>query len=101
MKSFFETGMKRTTSFAVAGAKNGSSFRLSLSNQKIKGILPNTDLTKNNIALNGDIAVTDKLTVGGSASYISNKSDNIAENGYNGGNPMQSLGQWFGRQVDT
>ena len=100
MKSFFETGMKRTTSLAVAGAKNGSSFRLSLSNQKIKGILPNTDLTKNNIALNGDIAVTDKITVGGSASYISNKSDNIAENGYNGGNPMQSLGQWFGRQVD-
>ncbi len=100
MKSFFQTGMKTTTSLAVAGAKNGSSFRLSLSNQKIKGILPNTDLTKNNVALNGDIAVTDKITVGGSASYISNKSDNIAENGYNGGNPMQSLGQWFGRQVD-
>ena len=32
--------------------------------------------------------------------YISNKSDNIAENGYNAGNPMQSLSQWFGRQVD-
>jgi len=100
MKSFFQTGMKTTTSLAVAGAKNGASFRLSVSNQKIKGILPNTDLTKNNIALNGDIAVTDKITIGGSASYISNKSDNIAENGYNGGNPMQSIGQWFGRQVD-
>jgi TonB-linked SusC/RagA family outer membrane protein len=99
-KDFFETGMKRTTSLAVAGAKGGSSFRLSISNQKIKGILPNTDLTKNNIALNGDLAVTDKITIGGSASYISNKSDNIAENGYNGGNPMQSIGQWFGRQVD-
>ncbi|MCX6254615.1 MAG: TonB-dependent receptor [Bacteroidia bacterium] len=56
--------------------------------------------TKNNIALNGEIAVTDKITVGGSATYISNKSENIAENGYNGGNPMQSLSQWFGRQVD-
>jgi TonB-linked SusC/RagA family outer membrane protein len=100
MKSFFQTGLKTTTSLAVAGAKNGASFRLSVSNQKIKGILPNTDLTKNNIALNGDIAVTDKITIGGSASYISNKSDNIAENGYNGGNPMQSIGQWFGRQVD-
>jgi TonB-linked SusC/RagA family outer membrane protein len=92
--------LKTTTSLAVAGAKQGASFRLSLSNQKIKGILPNTDLTKNNIALNGEIAVTDKITVGGSATYISNKSNNIAENGYNGGNPMQSLGQWFGRQVD-
>jgi TonB-linked SusC/RagA family outer membrane protein len=100
IKSYFETGMKRTTSLAVAGAKQGANFRLSLSNQKIKGILPNTDLTKNNIALNGELAVTDKITVGGSATYISNKSNNIAENGYNGGNPMQSLAQWFGRQVD-
>ncbi|MGE5419363.1 MAG: SusC/RagA family TonB-linked outer membrane protein, partial [Chloroflexota bacterium] len=100
IKSFFETGMKRTTSLAVSGAKDGGNFRLSLSNQKITGILPNTDLTKNNILLSGEMAVTDKITVGGSATYISNKSDNIAENGYNGGNPMQSLGQWFGRQVD-
>jgi len=100
IKSFFQTGMRRTTSVAISGAKQGADFRLSLSNQKITGILPNTDLTRNNVALNGNIALSDKITFGGSASYISNKSDNIAENGYNGGNPMQSLGQWFGRQVD-
>jgi TonB-linked SusC/RagA family outer membrane protein len=100
VKSFFETGLKRTTNFAVTGAKQGANFRLSIGNQKIKGILPNTDLTKNNVSLNGELAVTNKITVGGSATYISNKSNNIAENGYNGGNPMQSMGQWFGRQVD-
>jgi TonB-linked SusC/RagA family outer membrane protein len=100
VKSFFETGVKRTTNLSVAGAREGANFRLSLSNQKIKGILPNTDLTKNSIALNGELAVTDRITIGGSANYISNKSDNISENGYNGGNPMQSLSQWFGRQVD-
>ncbi len=100
IKSFFQTGVKQTTNVAVAGSKDGADFRLSLNNQKIKGILPNTDLTKNTVALNGSLAVTDKITVGGSANYISNKSDNIAENGYNGGNPMQSLSQWFGRQVD-
>jgi TonB-linked SusC/RagA family outer membrane protein len=100
VKSYIETGMRRTTSIAIAGARQGADFRLSLSNQKIKGIMPNTDLTRNNVALNGSLAVTNKITFGGSASYISNKSDNIAENGYNGGNPMQSIGQWFGRQVD-
>ncbi|TFH46572.1 MAG: SusC/RagA family TonB-linked outer membrane protein, partial [Bacteroidia bacterium] len=100
IKSFFEAGMKRTTNLAVAGATEKSNFRLSVSNQKISGILPNTDLTKNTIQLNGDMNVTDRITVGGSASYIMNKSDNIAENGYNAGNPMQSLMQWFGRQVD-
>jgi len=100
IKSYFETGMKRTTNLAISGAKQGASFRLSLSNQKITGILPNTDLRKNTVQLNGDMNVTSKITVGGSATYISNKSDNIAENGYSAGNPMQSLMQWFGRQVD-
>jgi TonB-linked SusC/RagA family outer membrane protein len=100
VKSFFETGLKSTTSVAIAGARQGANFRLSFSNQNIKGVLPNTDLKKNTIALNGELAITDKITVGGSANYISNVSDNIAENGYNGGNPMQSISQWFGRQVD-
>jgi TonB-linked SusC/RagA family outer membrane protein len=100
IKSFFETGLKRTTNLAIAGAKGGSNFRLSLSNQNVKGILPNTDLTKNSVNLNSNLAVTDKITVGGNITYVNNKSNNIAENGYNGGNPMQSISQWFGRQVD-
>jgi TonB-linked SusC/RagA family outer membrane protein len=100
IKSFFETGLKRTTNVAISGSKKGADFRLAFSNMKIKGILPNTDLQKNNVTFNGNLQVNDKLTFGASAQYISNKSDNIAENGYNGGNPMQSLGQWYGRQVD-
>ncbi len=100
VKSFFQTGMKTTTNVAITGARQGADFRLSLSNQKIKGILPNTDLTKNSISLNGSLAVNDRISIGGSVNYISNNSDNIAENGYNGGNPMQSLSQWFGRQVN-
>jgi len=100
IKDFFETGVKRTTNVAISGAKGGSNFRLSFSNQDVKGILPNTDLRKNTINLNSELAVTDKITIGGSAYYIQNRSDNIAENGYDGGNPMQSLSQWFGRQVD-
>jgi TonB-linked SusC/RagA family outer membrane protein len=100
VESFFQTGLKSTTTVAVAGAKQGASFRLSMSNQNISGIMPNTDLKKNTIAFNGEMAVTSKITVGASAQYISNKSDNIAMNGYNAGNPMQSISQWFGRQVD-
>ncbi len=100
IKDFFETGVKRTTNVAISGAKGGSNFRLSLSNQDVKGILPNTDLRKNTINLNSQLAVTDNITVGGNAYFINNKSNNIAENGYNGGNPMQSISQWFGRQVD-
>lgn len=100
IRDFFQTGMKSTTTLAVAGSKDGADFRLSISDQRIKGILPNTDLTKNTVSLNGSLNVTNKITVSGSATYVNNQSDNIAENGYNQGNPLQSIGQWAGRQID-
>jgi TonB-linked SusC/RagA family outer membrane protein len=101
IKDFFETGLKRTTSFAVSGASDNAHFRLSISNQDVKGTMPSTDLRKNTVSINSGLNVTDKLSVAGGVTYVSNKSDNIVENGYNAGNPMQSLSQWFGRQVDT
>ncbi|HUS87394.1 MAG TPA: SusC/RagA family TonB-linked outer membrane protein [Bacteroidales bacterium] len=100
VKDYFDTGLKRTTSLALQGATDNSNFRLSISNQDIKGIIHNSDLRKNSVSLNAGLDVTDRLRVAGSANYISNKSDNIVEGGYSGGNPMQSLGQWFGRQVN-
>lgn len=100
VKDFFVTGLTRTTNLALSGADNKASFRLSLSNQDVTGIMPSTDLRKNTVSVNAGLNVSDKLNVGGSVNYISNKSDNIVEGGYGGGNPMQSLGQWFGRQVD-
>jgi len=98
---FFTTGHKRTVNLALSGATENSNFRLSLANQDISGTIPFTDLRKNTVQLNAGMDVTDRLNVSGGATYISNVSDNIVEGGYNQGNPMQSIGQWFGRQVDV
>ena len=100
VKDFFVTGHKRTVSLALSGATENSNFRLSLSNQDIAGTMPYTDLRKNTVQLNAGMDVTDRLNVGGGVTYISNKSDNIVEGGYSGSNPLQSISQWFGRQVD-
>jgi hypothetical protein len=100
VRDFFETGVKMTNSLALQGATDNSNFRLSVSNQNIKGIIWNSDLVKNSVSLAGGLDVNDRLRVEGSATYVNNSSDNIVEGGYSGGNPMQSLGQWFGRQVD-
>ncbi|MBE9511258.1 MAG: TonB-dependent receptor plug domain-containing protein [Bacteroidetes bacterium] len=100
VKDFFETGLKRTTNLALSGASDKAHFRLSISNQDVTGTMPCTDLRKNTVSINSGLNVTDKLSVGGGITYVSNKSDNIVENGYTGGNPMQSISQWFGRQVD-
>ena len=100
VKDFFETGHRITHNLSFSGASDNANFRLSYSNQDVKGTIPATDLKKNTLNLSSGYNVTKKLKVGGSATYISNKSDNIVENGYSQGNPMQSLGQWFGRQVN-
>jgi len=101
VKDFFETGLTRTTNLSLAGQGDKANFRLSLANQEVSGIMWNTDLTRNTVTLNAGASLTNKLSVGGSAMYIDNHSDNIVEGGYGYGNPMQSLGQWFGRQVDV
>lgn len=101
VKNVFETGISATNTLTFHGAGDKANFRLSLGNQSIKGMIPNTDLTKNTITLAAGMNVTDKFKVSGSANYINNSSDNIMGGGYSGENIFQSLSQWFGRQVDT
>ncbi|MCK4343915.1 MAG: SusC/RagA family TonB-linked outer membrane protein [Bacteroidales bacterium] len=100
VKDFFVTGRNRTTNLALQGGDDRTDFRLSLSNQDQTGIMENTDLKKNTVNLNLGLAVTNKIRIGGAATYISNRSDNLVERGYSGSNPMQSLSMFFGRQVN-
>lgn len=101
VKDVFVTGLNATNTLVLRGSDEKADFRLSLSNQKVTGIVPNTDLTKNTVNLNAGLNVTTKIRVSGNITYINNRSDNIMRNGYSGGNILQSLSQWFGRQVDT
>jgi len=101
IKNFFETGHRITQNLSLQGSSDVAHFRLSYSNMDVKGTMPNTDLKKNTVNLSAGYNVTRKLNVGGTVTYINNSSDNIVQNGYDAQNPMQSLGQWFGRQINT
>ena len=100
IKDMLQTGLTATNNITLQGADEKANFRLSLGNQNVKGMLPNTDLKKNNVAFNAGLNVTDKFRVTASANYISNKSDNIMSAGYTSAGVFQSTCQWFGRQVD-
>lgn len=100
VKDFFETGHNIATNLAVTGGGDRSSFRLSLTNAVQKGIVPNTDLKKNTLNLTGSVSPTRRMSVTGSANYISSKSNNMPGYGYDAQNIMQSIASWFGRQVD-
>ncbi|WP_163707951.1 SusC/RagA family TonB-linked outer membrane protein [Mangrovibacterium lignilyticum] len=100
VKDFFETGVTYDNSVAVQTSNETSSTRLFLSRQDITGTIPNTDLDKTTASLSGSITPNDKFTAQGSVTYTQSKSDNLPGQGYSTNNVMQSLGGWFGRQVN-
>ena len=100
VKNFFKTGQTYVNSLGITGGNDKGSFRLGLSNTKILGTVPNTDLKRNNVSFRGLLNVSERFTAQVSANYIQNKSDNLPGVGYDVNNVMQSIGGWFGRQVN-
>ncbi len=76
VKDFFETGMTNTVNVALNGANDLGNFRLSFTNVQNTGIVPNSDLKRNNISLNAGYKLHPKFRVTTSIAYTNNKSNN-------------------------
>ncbi len=100
VKDFFVTGLTFDNNVEITGGDEKAGVRLSIGNQTVKGAIPNTDLTKNSVFLNGRIQLTNKLKAEANVNYINNHSNNLPGGGYDENNVMQSIGSWFGRQVN-
>ena len=100
-RDFFQTGATIDNSVEIyGGSGTETSARLSFSNMTSSGTIPNTDLTRNSVNFSGITNVTERLSARLNATYVNNSSDNLPGGGYNSDNVMQSIGGWFGRQVD-
>jgi len=100
LRDFFETGMKQNYNVAFNGGNDKGTFRLSYTNLTEKGIMPNSRIRKNIVNFNGSYNFTEKLSAESSVSYINDYTKGRFGTGYDPGNPMQSLGQWFQANVD-
>ena len=100
INDFFQTGVTLSNNFALEGANEKSNIRLSWTNLDQKGTIPNTDLKRNTIAMNGGINVTDKLTVNSAINYQRTESGNRPSISY-GTESLMYLWIWYGRQVNT
>ena len=100
LRDFFETGIKQNYNIAFDGGNDKGTFRLSYTNLTEKGIMPNSQIRKNIVNFNGSYNFTDKLSAESSVSYINDYTKGRYGTGYDPGNPMQSLGQWFQANVD-
>ncbi|MEQ8359475.1 MAG: SusC/RagA family TonB-linked outer membrane protein [Cytophagales bacterium] len=97
---FFETGKTFTNSVAIASSGDFGNVRFSWTNLDQTGILPNTDLKRNTLALSTSLDLTDKLNVATSINYIDTESKNRPAISY-GTESLMYLWIWYGRQINT
>ena len=99
-RDFFETGTTFDNTVEIFGAGDKTTARLGLSSMSSAGTIPNTDLTRYGVNFSGNIELSDRFDARATFNYVKNFSDNLPGGGYSSDNVMQSIGGWFGRQVD-
>lgn len=99
VRDFFETGSTVSNNVALTGGNETSNFRLSLTDMRQDGMVPNTGLDRQTISLNAGSQLSDKFSADASVNYVRSGSDNIPGGGYDNNNPMQQF-TWFQRQVN-
>ena len=97
--TYYKNPTTYMNSFSVENTFKAGNIRLSYTNYKQDGLLPNSQMLKNNVLLNGSWKITDRLTVSGSANYIASKNQGRNETGY-GTSSILSLRQWTQMNVD-
>jgi TonB-linked SusC/RagA family outer membrane protein len=75
-KDFFRTGSTFTNNIAVTGNNKDGNFRLSFTNLKNEGIIPNTDLKRNTLNLAAGYMLHPKVKVSTNIGYTKNSSGN-------------------------
>jgi TonB-linked SusC/RagA family outer membrane protein len=100
INDFFETGVTRTNNIEFSTSNDWGNVRLSYTNLDQKGMVPNTDLTRNSVSLKGGLNLTDKLSINSTINYIKSQSDNRPAISY-GTESLMYLWIWYGRQINT
>lgn len=100
---FFETPITTTNSVAIAGGSDKANYRIAYTRFDQDGIMPNSNLTRDNISINTSFDITDKFSVSGSANYIltdalgRNRTGN--ETGGNAQNVISSMRKYWAMNV--
>lgn len=99
LKNFLQTGNTFTNNVALVGGNKDGDFRLSYTNLDQKGIVPNTDLTRNTISVSGGYNLNSRLSVKAFVSYIKSESDNRPSISYGTESIMYLFNCWLPASV--
>ncbi len=97
--TFFKTAQTYTNTVAIDNTFDKGSYRLSYTDYKNLGIMPNSSLNKNSFLVNGNWKVNDRLTVSGSGNFIQTDGKGRNSTGYNYN--IMGWRQWWQTNVDV
>jgi len=98
--NFFRTGIVNTNNISISQADDKGDFRMSFTNMNNRGIVPNTDLTRNTVYTSlGRKLFDQKLEVRLNAFNIRNQSGNVPNGGYDESSSIMYGWLWYPRQV--
>ena len=97
--TFFEKPITYSNTVAIDKSTEFGSVRLAYTNYNTTGLMPNSSLKKDNVLLNGNWNITNKLTITASANYIKQNAIGRNSTGYND-NILSNMRQWAQTNVD-
>jgi TonB-linked SusC/RagA family outer membrane protein len=100
VKSYFKTGVSYSNGIAIGDAGEKYDYRFSANTQKLYGVIPNSDLGRNNFSLNTTLKLDPKLTLTVNANYVQTSSGNLPGSGGKRSTSTMLQFIWMGRQVD-
>jgi TonB-linked SusC/RagA family outer membrane protein len=97
--TFFETGVGTTNSIDISGGDDKTVYRFAYTYYDQSGVMPNSNLTKNNAVFVGSHKILDNLKSTTSVNYINTAGKGRPSTGYSD-NIMSSFRQWSQNNVD-
>lgn len=91
MKDFMQTGITSTNNLAVSGGNDRGTFRVSYSNMLHKGMIPGSDLFRNNLSTSISYQLLDKVTLTSNVNYSNSLSNNRPSTGDRRANPLEAV----------
>lgn len=89
-RNFFNTAITTTNNISIQDNTERINYRLSYSDLKHEGFIPNSDLSKHSINLNSALKLNDRITVSTTLNYTKSGADNRPATN-RGANPMQAV----------
>ncbi|KKN94162.1 hypothetical protein LCGC14_0189860 [marine sediment metagenome] len=90
-KNFFESAITSTNTIAVENNSDRMNYRMSYTNMRHEGFIPNSDLQRNTFSINSGFDVNDKLKITTSLKYVLSGADNRPSTTDRNANPLQAI----------